>query len=191
LAETTTDEEVDAQVEAASATVLDAKLHDRLFAEFHARLKSQLQAIASEASDEAVRAKLNEVLRESTYDAAWAKLQEVLPDVQNGDAAAYAKLKDLRKEEDDRLSVTYMLENEQGRTKRQGVVTEIHKSAELRGDEGNTVLIKVAIDKNEIPHLRSGATVNAQVYCGQRSLGYVLLHDVGDFIQSRILFRYF
>ena len=68
---------------------------------------------------------------------------------------------------------------------------EIHRSAEVRGDEGNTVLIKVAIDKSDLPDLRPGATVTAQVDCGRRALGYVLLHDVIAFIQSRILFRYF
>ena len=74
---------------------------------------------------------------------------------------------------------------------RRGEITEIHRSAEVRGDEGNTVLIKVAIDKTELPQLRPGATVTAKVYCGRRSLGYVLLHDVIAFVQSRILFRYF
>jgi hypothetical protein len=33
--------------------------------------------------------------------------------------------------------------------------------------------------------------VTAQVFCGYRPLGYVLLHDVIAFVQSRILFRYF
>ena len=34
-------------------------------------------------------------------------------------------------------------------------------------------------------------TVTAKVYCGRRPLGYVLLHDVIEFIQSRVLFRFF
>ena len=53
------------------------------------------------------------------------------------------------------------------------------------------MLIKVAIDKSELPDLRPGAGVTAKVYCGRRPLGYVLLQDVIAFIQSRILFRYF
>ena len=39
--------------------------------------------------------------------------------------------------------------------------------------------------------LRQGAAVTAKVYCGKRPLGYVLLHDVIEFIQSRVLFRFF
>jgi hypothetical protein len=51
--------------------------------------------------------------------------------------------------------------------------------------------VKVAIDKADVPNRQPGATVTGQVYCGRRSLGFVLLHDVIAFIQSRILFRYF
>jgi hypothetical protein len=91
---------------------------------------------------------------------------------------------------DDRLEVSYILATEPG-TVRYGRIAEMHRSAEVRGDEGNTVLIKVAIDKMELPLLRPGASVTAQVYCGQTVLGYSLLHDVIAFIQSRILFRYF
>ena len=78
-----------------------------------------------------------------------------------------------------------------------GKIVEIHRSAEVRGDEGNTVLIKVELDKAEMDQLRAqqrlrpGATVTAKVYCGRRPLGYVLLHDVIEFIQARVLFRFF
>jgi hypothetical protein len=131
------------------------------------------------------------VLREKSYEAAHAKLQEILPEVEAKDSQLGARLRGLPLEElNDRLEVTYILATEPGTT-HYGTVREIHRSAEVRGDEGNTVLIKVAIDKSQLPDLRPGAAVTAQVYCGRRSLGYVLLHDVIAFIQSRILFRYF
>ena len=109
-----------------------------------------------------------------------------------------ARLQALPHEElpDDRLEVTYILATEPG-TRHKGRVAEIHRSAEVRGDEGNTVLIKVAIDKAEMKQLREqqklrpGAAVTAKVYCGRRPLGYVLLHDLISFVQSRILFRFF
>jgi len=88
------------------------------------------------------------------------------------------------------LPVSYILATEPGVT-REGTVAEVYRSAEVRGDEGNTVLIKVAINKDELPFLRPGATVTARIYCGRRPLGYVLLHDLIAFIQARILFRYF
>jgi multidrug efflux pump subunit AcrA (membrane-fusion protein) len=90
------------------------------------------------------------------------------------------------------LEVSFQLATEPGVT-RHGEVVEIQRGAEVRGDEGNTVLIKVAIDKDDFlpDQLRPGATVTAKVRCGWRPLGYVLLHDVFAFVQSRILFRYF
>ncbi|MBN2474172.1 MAG: HlyD family efflux transporter periplasmic adaptor subunit [Pirellulales bacterium] len=91
---------------------------------------------------------------------------------------------------DDRLPVTYILAIDPS-NKLPGKVEEIHLNAEVRGDEGNTVLIKVAIDKEQLPDLRPGATVTANVYCGRRPIGYVWFHDLIAFVQSRILFRYF
>jgi len=90
------------------------------------------------------------------------------------------------------IETSYILASEPGTT-RYGRVTEIAQTAEVRGDEGNTVLIKVAIDKNDIPKsdLEQGVAVTAKVYCGRRPLGYVWFHDVIAFIQSRIIFRYF
>ena len=89
------------------------------------------------------------------------------------------------------LPVTFILATDPSTTF-DGVVREVHLAAEVRGDEGNTVLIKVAIDKNELPpSLRPGAGVQARVYCGRRSVGYVLFHDVVAFLQSQVFFRIF
>lgn len=89
------------------------------------------------------------------------------------------------------LDVEYIVATEPDR-RHHGKVTEIHGSAEVRGDEGNTVLIKVGgVEKAELPDLRPGATVNGKVYCGRRSIGYVWLHDFVAYVQSRILFRWF
>ncbi len=76
-------------------------------------------------------------------------------------------------------------------TTRYGTVKEIHRSAEVRGDEGNTVLIKVAIDKAELPHFAPGPRSRPRSTAAGAHLGYVLLHDVIAFIQTKILFRYF
>ena len=74
----------------------------------------------------------------------------------------------------------------------EGTIEEVHLAAEVRGEEGNTVLIKVKINKDDLPHEpRPGATVSAKVYCGRRSIGYVLLHDPLEFIYSRVIFRFF
>lgn len=94
-----------------------------------------------------------------------------------------------QKQLQENLDVTYILATEPGE-ERTGEVSEVHLNAEVRGDEGNTVLIKVAIDQNELPELlRPGATVTGKLDCGTRSIGYVWFHDLIAFIQSRILFR--
>lgn len=77
-------------------------------------------------------------------------------------------------------------------TEYEGRVKEAHLSAEVRGEEGNTVLLRVAFDKSQLPPSpRPGAGVQAQVHCGRASIGYVWFHDLVAFVQSRILFRFF
>ncbi|RMF87712.1 MAG: HlyD family efflux transporter periplasmic adaptor subunit, partial [Planctomycetota bacterium] len=90
---------------------------------------------------------------------------------------------------DDDLSVEFVLATEPGKT-HIGKITEIHMAAEVMGEEGNVVLIKVAVDEDEFDpsELRPGATVSAKILCGKKPLGYVWFHDVIAFIQTRILF---
>jgi multidrug efflux pump subunit AcrA (membrane-fusion protein) len=69
----------------------------------------------------------------------------------------------------------------------------IAASAEVRGDEGNTVLLTVEFDQDEfrkaILDPKVGAEVKARVHCGRTSIAYAYLHDLVDFIRSKILFR--
>ncbi len=190
------EEEVDQTMEAELATVPDEELPQRISEIYQRRFCEALRPIVEGVSDEGLRARLGEVLHAETYGEARLKLDDLLRQAGDGreviDADLTARLKDLPNEKapDTRMKITYILATEPGTT-REGEITEIHRSAEIRGDEGNTVLIKVAIDKAELPQLRPGATVTAKVYCGRRALGYVLLHDLIAFVQSRILFRYF
>jgi len=96
--------------------------------------------------------------------------------------------------QDARLPVQFILATDPA-TKYQGQVAEVALSAEVRGEEGNTVLIRVAIDDETMeqirPHLQQGAEVTGKVYCGRRAVGFVWFHDLIAFIQSRILFRFF
>ncbi len=88
------------------------------------------------------------------------------------------------------LDVDYIAETNPGVTL-QGKVHEVHSSAEVRDDEGNTVLIDVSINKDDVPTRRDGAGVTAQVHCGRAAIGYVWFHDLVSFVQSKILFRIF
>jgi multidrug efflux pump subunit AcrA (membrane-fusion protein) len=94
----------------------------------------------------------------------------------------------INKSEGDPLHVTYRLATDPG-TSHQGLVKEVHLTAEPDPDEGNTVLVRVAIDKDDLDYRRPGADVMAKVNCGYRSMGYVWFHDVIAFIQSRVLFK--
>jgi multidrug efflux pump subunit AcrA (membrane-fusion protein) len=99
---------------------------------------------------------------------------------------------DAQEEMGDDLKVTFVMATDPG-NEFVGKIKETHYSAEVRGEEGNTVLVKVdisEIDPADLPNLMPGAEVKAKVYCGQRSIAYCLFHDLWAFIQSRILFRF-
>lgn len=88
----------------------------------------------------------------------------------------------------DPLQVSYILATDPGRSLK-GQVQEIHSSAEVRDEGLNSVRLRVAIDRSDLDNPRPGATVTAKVACGSRSIGYVWLHDLIQFIQAKILFR--
>jgi hypothetical protein len=124
------------------------------------------------------------LLRVADIDRAW-QLELHMPDDRMGFIAAACEK---AKAENKDVPVTYIMATDPG-AKHKGTVSEVYQSAEVHGEEGNTVLIKVAIDKNDLSNPRPGATVTAKIYCGRRSIGYVWFHDLIAFVQSRILFR--
>lgn len=92
-------------------------------------------------------------------------------------------------EENRPLEVTFILATEP-KQRFKGTVKEVHRSAEVHGEKGSVVTIKVAFDKSDLKELlRPGAEVTAKVHCGTRSVGYVWFHDLIGFVQSRIFFR--
>jgi multidrug efflux pump subunit AcrA (membrane-fusion protein) len=88
------------------------------------------------------------------------------------------------------LTVDYILATDPG-TRHTGKVREIHEQAEVRGEQGNTVLVRVMIDpeRHEKEELGAGASVTARIACGRRSLGYVWFHDLLTFLQTQVFFR--
>lgn len=96
--------------------------------------------------------------------------------------------KELHKED---LDVNYILSTDPGKTLH-GTIREIHGAADVQGEEGNTVLVRVAINKDDLDQevIKKGASVSAKIDCGRRSLGYVWFHDVIEFVQTKILFRW-
>ena len=90
------------------------------------------------------------------------------------------------------LPVTFILATSPSK-KLYGKVEEIHRSAEVRGEEGNTVLIRVSFDQDKLREVVSdpkiGAGATAKVTCGRASVAFVWLHDLLDFIRAKVLFR--
>jgi multidrug efflux pump subunit AcrA (membrane-fusion protein) len=95
---------------------------------------------------------------------------------------------------DEKLPVTFYLA-QNPKYQLTGKVEEIHNSADVRGEEGNTVLVRVSFDQNEFRKIvndpQIGATATAKVHCGYRAIGYVWFHDLVDFVRAKILFRLF
>lgn len=71
-----------------------------------------------------------------------------------------------------------------------GEVQSIDQKADVRSEKGNVILVKIRIDKEDVPEsLRLyGATVSARIYCGERSLGYVLFREVYETLQRNVFF---
>lgn len=78
-----------------------------------------------------------------------------------------------------------------------GQVGKIDTSAEVHGEDGNTVRMRVsfpqeklrALVKDPSTELKVGADVKAKILCGKEPIGYVWFSDLFEFVQSRILFR--
>lgn len=78
-----------------------------------------------------------------------------------------------------------------------GQVEEIDTSAEVHGEDGNTVRMLVSFPQEDLKRLvqnpsdelKVGADAKVKIQCGKRAVGYVMLHDLLEFIQSKILFR--
>jgi len=88
---------------------------------------------------------------------------------------------------DSSLKVKFSLHTHPGR-EFEGEVVEIQKTAEMRSSRTGVVVVRVAVDEAELPELRSGTTVNAQILCGNRSIGYVWFRDLIETVQSEVLF---
>jgi multidrug efflux pump subunit AcrA (membrane-fusion protein) len=97
-------------------------------------------------------------------------------------------------ESEEKLAVTFFLALNP-KEKLEGLVEKIDNSAEVRGEDGNTVRLRVSFDQDRLREVvadpKIGATATAKIHCGQRAIGYVWLHDLIDFVRAKILFRLF
>ncbi len=82
------------------------------------------------------------------------------------------------------LRVEFMLSSHPG-LPLTGRLVEVDQTAVVRDVYGNTVRVRVAVDKSQFPELRNDATVSAHIHCGQCSLGYVWFHDLIDAVSGQ------
>ena len=123
------------------------------------------------------------------------ELEVYLPEAKLGHVLAYQQK--LRQQDPAaKLQVTFILATHSAEHLT-GTVEEIDTSAEVMGEKGTTVRIRVSFPQEALKRLvedpaaqlKVGADAKAKIICGQRPVGYVLLHDLFEFVQSRILFR--
>ena len=87
------------------------------------------------------------------------------------------------------LSVRYILMNDP-ENEFEGVLqpTNIHDAAQLHDEHGHSVRMMIDVDESDLSSPRPGTEVTVKVRCGKKSVGYVLFHEVVEFIQSTLLF---
>lgn len=69
-----------------------------------------------------------------------------------------------------------------------GKVSRISQRTEMDADNQPVVLVTVDVDKSTLVDPRPGATLNAKINCGRRSLFYVWCHDLIERVQGWIKF---
>jgi len=92
-----------------------------------------------------------------------------------------------RKTMGDELPVRYILATDPD-TNRDGRVRHIEEIAQVHGDEGNSVRVRVAINQKDISDPRPGSTVTAKLLCGRRSIGYTWFHEAVEWLQAKVFF---
>lgn len=70
-----------------------------------------------------------------------------------------------------------------------GEIISIAKITQDDSVDGQTIRVEVAFDHSTLDIKQARSGVLAKVHCGYRPLGYVWLHDVFEFFQSKVFFR--
>lgn len=90
------------------------------------------------------------------------------------------------KDGDEDLKVTFGLVSNPG-TEYTGKLISVDRKLDVYNDDGNAALVRVAFDNVDIAQelLRTETRVTAKVHCGERSIGYVIFHELIETVQSK------
>lgn len=186
--------ELSGRAAALDASIAAIKLEEQLLLK-----QREMLAVYSPTDGQVTSWKIRERLRKrpvsrgqvlmeiANTDGKW-ELELTMPEHRMGHITEAAKE---RADEGKQLPVTFILATSPG-DEFDGTVIEIEQTAEIRGEEGNTVLLRVEFDQKLLEQLagrRPGAEVTAKVYCGKASIGYVWFHDLVGWVRSNVLFR--
>ena len=91
--------------------------------------------------------------------------------------------------ENGRLPISFLLAADPSK-RLHGEVVEIGMSTDVTNDKKQILKLNVEIDDESIPvkHARTGVT--AKIICGRSSIGYLWLHDVQEFFQKNVFFKF-
>ena len=98
-------------------------------------------------------------------------------------------LRDAQLRQHQPLDVTYILATNPGK-KLHGKLQQMGGANVVDQQEGLALPLTIEIDEADIKQSRPGAKVIAKIHCGQAPIGYVWLHEIFEFIQTRVLFRF-
>ncbi len=96
--------------------------------------------------------------------------------------AAQAATKDAKQ-----LSVRFLFRMSP-KTTYSATLDDVHLATDLDQDGELSTLARVILNPKDIPDLRPGSSVIAKINCGSRSLGYVWMRELLEFLQTRVLF---
>jgi len=87
------------------------------------------------------------------------------------------------------LRVTFGLMSNPGK-EFEGTLISVDRKLDVYSDDGNAALVRVAFDNQKIDFalLRSETRVTAKIHCGERSIGYVMFHELIETVQSKLIF---
>ena len=95
----------------------------------------------------------------------------------------------LAKSESGRLPITFLLAADPSE-RLEGEIVRVGSTTELTADNKQVIKIDVEIDAANLPVKHAGTGVTAKIICGRSSMGYLWLHDVYEFLNKNVFFRF-
>jgi len=70
-----------------------------------------------------------------------------------------------------------------------GKIVEVESSVSLNSSNEQFIRLTADLDPSELHIEQARSGVTTKIFCGRTSLGYLWLHDIGEFLQKNVLFH--